>query len=284
MNYLARRLRPPAAALALVCMAGMVHGQTAAPAGEVSGRAFEHTPASAADVVARANVALPASVTGGTVFFGKGRDLPKETRAQVPVVIFLHGSSGLGLAAIEEWQRWLAGIGIASVAPDSFALPDRVTYKSPIAKDLYEKIHRLRASEIGLALAAVRDAPWADRARLVLAGTSEGATAVAREGAKDFAARLVYSWSCEDNYFVERHGTAVVGDQAVLNVISSVDPFFSPSNGWLGNPAARGHCAAAFAESKRAVIVLVPGAPHTLINLPFVRGVTQSFLETALKK
>lgn len=284
-----RGLAPLAAALGLACASVAAAtvaalAQTAAPTGEVSGRALEHTPASAANVVAQANVALPASVTGGTLFFGKARDLPKETRGQVPVVIFLHGSSGLGLAAIEEWQRWLAGIGIASIAPDSFALPDRVSYKSPIQKDMYEKIHRLRASEIALALKAVGEAPWADRTRLVLAGTSEGATAVAREGTKDFAARLIFSWSCENNYFVEAHATQVAGDQPVLNVISSVDPFFSPANGWLGNPQARGHCAAAFAESRRAVIVLVPGAPHTLINLPFVRGVTQSFLETALKR
>ena len=284
MRFPMRGLAPLAAALGLAWAAVGARAQTAAPAGEVSGRATEHTPASAANVVAQANVALPASVTGGAVFFGKARDLPKETRGQVPVVIFLHGSSGLGLAAIEEWQRWLAGLGIASVAPDSFALPDRVTYKSPIPKDTYEKIHRLRASEIAPALEAVAGTAWADKARLVLAGTSEGATAVARDGTKEFAARLIFSWSCEDNYFVESHATKVVGDQPVLNVISSVDPFFSPANGWLGNPSARGHCAVAFAESKRAVIVLIPGAPHTLVNLPFVRGVTQSFLETVLKK
>ena len=282
MSILAQTLRLLAVALAVASAAGAAHAQ--APAGEVSGRALEHTPESLAGVVAQANVALPASVTGGAAFFGKWRDLPRDTRGQVPVVIFLHGSSGLGLAAIEEWQRWLAGLGIASVAPDSFALPDRVTYKSPIARDIYEKLHRLRSAEIAPALKAVSEAPWADRTRLVLAGTSEGATTVARAGNRDFAARLIFSWSCEDNYFVEAHATQVVADQPVMNVISSVDPFFSPSNGWLGNPAARGHCAAAFAESKRAVIVLVPGAPHTLINLPFVRGVTQSFLETALKR
>lgn len=270
--------------LAVAAAPAGARAQATTPAGEVTGRAFEHTEASTANAMAQANVALPGSVTGGPVFFGKWRDLPRETRGQVPVVVFLHGSSGLGLAAIEEWQRWLAGLGIASVAPDSFALPDRITYKSPISRDLYEKIHRLRASEIAPALRALAGATWVDKARLVLAGTSEGATAVAREASKDFAARLIFSWSCEDNYFVEAHATKVAGDQPVLNVISAVDPFFSPANAWLGNPAARGHCAASFAESKRAVIVLIPGAPHTLINLPFVRGVTQSFLETALKK
>ena len=31
---------------------------------------------------------------------------------RAPVVVFLHGSSGLGLKAIGEWQLWLADLGI----------------------------------------------------------------------------------------------------------------------------------------------------------------------------
>jgi len=62
------------------------------------------------------------------------------------VVVFLHGSSGLSLKVIAEWQAWLAGSGLASVAPDSFAPPDRLTYTAPIDKDAYEKIHALRQS------------------------------------------------------------------------------------------------------------------------------------------
>ena len=33
---------------------------------------------------------------------------------------------------------------------------------------------------------------------------------------------------------------------------------------------------------QRAAIVLVPGAPHTLINLPLVRAFTQGFFEATL--
>lgn len=279
------RLLPIVAAVFVAgAMSAAVWAQPSTPQGEMMGSAVVHTAASTLNVIENANVALPSSATGDGVFFGKWRDRPKATRGQAPVVVFLHGSSGLGLAAIEEWQKWLASIGIASVAPDSFALPDRLTYKSPIGKDVYERIHQLRATEIRMAAAAVKGAAWADQSRIVLAGTSEGATAVARDGSGGFAARLIFSWSCEDNYFVEAHRTQAVDDQPVLNVISSVDPFFSPANAWLGNPAARGNCAAAFAQAKRAVIVLIPGAPHTLINLPFVRGVTRSFLETALAR
>lgn len=254
-----------------------------APQGEIKGTALVHTPASLAGLVAQANVALPTAATGGAAWFGKWKDMPATKGSRVPVILFLHGSSGLGLKAIEEWQVWLAGLGYASVAPDSFALPDRVTYKSPVAKDFYEKLHALRASEIAPTLQAVKRAAWANPTALVLAGTSEGSVPVARYDGSEVAARLIYSWSCETNYFVEADKTAV-GDKPMLNIISSVDPYFSASNGWLGNSTPKGHCATAFAGSKSAEIVLIPGAPHTLLNLPQARRATRSFLQDELAK
>jgi dienelactone hydrolase len=269
--------------IALLLAATQAWCQAPAPQGEIKGQAIVHTPESARAAMANGALVLPAAATGGAVFTGAFKDAPRETRARVPVVVFLHGSSGLGLKAIGEWQQWLATMGIASFAPDSFALPGRVTYTSPVGKDFYEKIHALRGSEITLAVQALKDAPWADPRRMVLAGTSEGATAVARYAGDAFAARMIFSWSCEDNYFVETHRTAVRPELPVLNVISATDPFFSRSNAWLGQPAAVGHCAAAFKDHPKASIVLIPGAPHTLLNLPAARQVVAGYLQDALK-
>ena len=269
--------------IALLLAATQAWCQAPAPQGEIKGQAIVHTPESARAAMANGALVLPSAATGGAVFTGAFKDAPRETRARVPVVVFLHGSSGLGLKAIGEWQQWLATMGIASFAPDSFALPGRVTYTSPVGKDFYEKIHALRGSEITLAVQALKDAPWADPRRMVLAGASEGATAVARYAGDAFAARMIFSWSCEDNYFVETHRTAVRPEQPVLNVISATDPFFSRSNAWLGQPAAVGHCAAAFKDHPKASIVLIPGAPHTLLNLPAARQVVAGYLQDALK-
>jgi len=254
----------------------------AAPVGEIKGSAVIHTAASRAALVAQANVALPATATAGKPYFGKWRDVPAGTKP-VPVVLFLHGSSGLGLKAIEDWQRWLADLGVASVAPDSFALPDHITYKSPIGKDVYERIHAMRGSEIDATAEALAGAPWAAAGRTVLAGTSEGAVAVARHPGTGFAGRMIYSWSCEDNYFVTAHRTTVAPEVPVLNVMSGTDVFFSPSNPWLGNAAARGHCGAVFGAHKNATVVLIPGAPHTLLNLPAARHATAGFVRDVLK-
>lgn len=268
------------AAIGLFALHVPAFGQT--PVGSVKGTAFAHDAASRQGLVANANLALPAAVTGAGVYFGKSQAAPATVPGRAPVVVFLHGSSGLGLKAIEEWQRWLATLGIASIAPDSFALPDRLTYQSPIGRDVYERIHALRAAEIEAVTAAVKAAPWADPTRLVLAGTSEGAVAVARHGGADYQGRIIFSWSCEDNYFVTAHRTAAPPDQPVLNVISMTDPYFSPSNAWLGNPAARGHCGAALMGSKTALVVLIAGAPHTLINLPAARDAAEGFLRRVM--
>jgi dienelactone hydrolase len=247
------------------------------PQGEAKGSAWKHTQLSAADVVANADVALPAQATGGESYFGKLAQAPRIAKAKVPVILFLHGSSGLGLKAIGEWQRWLATLGYASIAPDSMVLPDRITYTSPVGKDVYEKIHALRASEITLVLNALGDLAWADPRRLVLSGASEGGPAAARYQGPVFAGRMIFSWTCEDNYFVDAHRT-VIPSEPVLNVMSATDPFFSRTNAYIGNGGVQGHCGAALREHRNTTIVLIPGAPHTLLNVPQARIAVEAWL------
>ena len=272
--------------VALSSVASTVAAQTPAqtpiqatiPIGVIKGDAWEHTKESLAASVEQADVCLPASVTGGAIYVGKLKDAPKTTTAKAPVILFMHGSSGLGLKAIGEWQQWLCGLGYASVAPNSFALPNRATYSSPIDKDNYERMHALRASEIEPTLAAIKKQAWADTTKLVLAGTSEGSVPVARYSGTDFAARIMYAWSCETNYFVKAPQNAFEPNKPVLNIISSTDPFFSKSNTWIGNAEAQGHCGAALAANTKASVVLIPNAPHTLLNFPAARNATAGFL------
>ena len=272
-----------AAALSVACFCASVGAQPAVPTGEIKGDGWVHTPESLANSVQQADVCLPAAATGSGVVCGKFKSLAATPGKRVPVVVFMHGSSGLGLKAIGEWQQWLAGLGYASVAPDSFALPGHVVYKSPIDKASYERIHALRASEIPPMLAALKNQPWVDSSHLILAGTSEGSVPVARYTGNEFAARILYAWSCEANYFVTQPQNAFEPGKPVLNVISATDPFFSPANTWLGNAQGKGHCAAALEGNPKAAVLLVPNAPHTLLNLPATRSATAGFLSQFAK-
>lgn len=262
----------------------------AAPTGSVTGTADRHTPASAQAVLANAWLVLPPKATGGVLYEGLLKAAPAAT-ARVPVVVFAHGSSGIA-PAIKEWQRWLANdLGIASVAPDSMQLPDRINYKSPVDKAVYERVHALRASELAMAMAALPQWAWADTSRVVLAGTSEGAVSVARyqraanapAATPNEVGRIIYSWSCEDNYHVAAHRTAIPTGMPVLNVMSSADPYFSQRNAWLGNPRATGSCSDVLRTNPRASVVMIPDAPHTLFNLPQAKGPTEAFLRETLR-
>jgi dienelactone hydrolase len=260
-------------------------GAKAAPVGSVKGSAWVHNDASLKSAIDNAWVVLPAALTGGVVYAGLLKDAP-ATQGKAPVVVFVHGSSGVA-PAIKTWQKWLADTqGIASLAADSMQLPDRMTYKSPVEPQVYEKIHAMRAQELAAAIAAVPALPWADVQQVVIAGTSEGAVAVARYQAKPPApqekGRMIFSWSCEDNYHVKNHGSQLPDTLPVLNIMSSTDIYFSQANSWLGNPTAKGYCGDALAKNKLSSIVLIPGAPHTLFNLPQAQQAQTGFLRGVL--
>jgi poly(3-hydroxybutyrate) depolymerase len=270
----ARAPRLLACAASLLAATGCAHTAAATPA-EWPG--IERT-------LENADVAAPSGLFGPTAFFGKWRSLPTAGAVKpVPVVVFLHGSSGQS-EATRAFQKWLAeSLGVASVAPDSMSLPNRITYQSPVSKEIYERVHALRAAEIQVALEAVKRSSWADPTRLLLAGTSEGSVAVARWPGADFAGRMIYAWSCEKNYFVDEPRTAVRLEEPVLNVISGNDPYFSAKNPWNAGYDVRGHCGEAFKAHKTAMIVLLPHLPHTLFNDPLAQGATAGFVRAALR-
>ena len=253
------------------------------PKGEVKAGPLVHTPESSAGLISEAQVAFPSSLVNGPVYVGPFKNAPKLNNIKLPVVLFMHGSSGLGLKAIAEWQQWLASLGVVSIAPNSFALKDRMTYNSPIDKETYEKLHAFRATEIDITLKYLNQMPWVDTQKIVLAGTSEGSVPVARYKGKEFVGRIMFAWSCEDNYFVTSHMTSIPDDQPTLNVISSTDPYFSSANNWIGNPEAIGHCVNVLKNNKKASIVLIPGGPHTVLTFSQAKGPVEGFLKDVFR-
>lgn len=257
-----------------------------APKGEIKGTATQHTAQSLQAALDHAWVSLPASVTGAVPYHGVYSQAP-AAQGKAPVMVFVHGSGGIN-PMIKEFQKWTAeSLGIASITADSMQLKDRILYKSPIPKADYEVVHALRSTELQATMAALPQLAFADSTRVVIAGTSEGAVTVARYQAKAGIApekgRMILSWTCEDNYHVQSHQSRLPTTLPVLNIVSSTDIYFSQSNSWLGNPAALGHCAQALKDNKVSSVVLIPGAPHTLFNLPAARQPIEGFLKAVLQ-
>ena len=210
-------------------------------------------------------------------------DRPEGATGKLPVFLFLHGSSGIN-PATRELGRFIASLGFLFVAPDSMAVADRLAYTSPVAPEVYETVHAMRLSELEYAVDHLNELPEFD-GRFVIAGTSEGGVSVARfasRAERPEAARLLFSWSCEDNYHVDHHRTNIPDSVPVLNLMSAEDKFFSRANAYLGNDDALGHAGKALAKHPDATIVLLPGAPHTLFNLPAAHRILRGFLEGVL--
>ena len=210
--------------------------------GSMAGHADRHTESSLAESFENAYFTAPWDIYEGPL-----KDFPKEKiRLEAePLVLFAHGSSGIG-EPLKAFGRWLASFGIGFLCPNSFVLKDRITYTSPVSRDDYERIHVMRSAEL--------------------------ANAAAR-----------FSWPCEDNYHVAAHRTAIPQDMPVLNVMSAADKFFSQANSWLDNPSALGHAGRTLANHTDASIVLIPGAPHTLFALPQTQSAVEGFLERVLE-
>ena len=250
--------------------------------GEIKGTVLEPSPENLARTWSNANLVLPAALAGGRRWEGHAEDAP-DVIGIAPLVIVMHGSSGIA-PAVKEFQVWLADeLGAASVAPDSLAIPDRLTYTSPVAVDVYERVHALRLAELDHALKASRDWSWVDRLRIVLAGTSEGAVAVGRYSGKDVAARLIYSWSCEDNYFVAAPQLGIGPKEPVLNAIAARDPYFSAANPWNKDRTVTGSCAAALKDDPKAEVMVIDADVHTILNRPEVRQLSAAFLRRILE-
>ncbi|WP_315753970.1 MULTISPECIES: hypothetical protein [unclassified Bradyrhizobium] len=266
-------------AVAFLCATSALAADTP---GETRGTVLEPSSANLALTWSLAHVVLPAALVGGRRWEGHAEDAP-DVIGIAPLVIVMHGSSGVA-PAVKEFQAWLADeLGVASVAPDSLAIPDRLTYASPVDVATYEHVHALRLAELENALKASRDWSWVDRLRIVLAGTSEGSVAVGRYAGKDVAARLIYSWSCEDNYFVTAPRLGIGPKEPVLNAISARDPYFSAANPWNKDRALTGSCAAALKDDAKAEVMVIDADVHTILNRPEVRERSARFLRGVLE-
>ena len=92
-------------------------------------------------------------------------------------------------------------------------------------------------------------------------------------------AKLVFSWSCGSNYHVENPRSVLPDDLPVLNVMSLADKYFSPANSYLDNDAACGYAREVLQNNPNASILLLPQAPHTLLNLPQVHAAAAEILQ-----
>ena len=130
-------------------------------------------------------------------FFSKSTDSKIEEK--LPVVIYLHGCTGIEPRHDIEWAKFIAGLGFIVVMPDSMARPDRRSNCDPKAKsgtNAFPQANEYRQQEIGYALEHLKNVPWVDNKNIFLMGHSEGGIATARSNYSGFNGIIISGWTC----------------------------------------------------------------------------------------
>ena len=213
-------------------------------------------------------IALPArgsrAVQLGTI---EGIDLAARlaTLAQgdkLPVVLYLHGCTGIGNY---DFFETLAGAGYVVIAPDSMARRFRPLQCEPDSRtggfNLF--VYDFRQAEIGYALDRLGELEAIDGRNLFLVGTSEGAVATALYHGDEFRARVIAQWTCTGVPRVR--GIAAPPETPILAIVRADDPWYDSPRA----PDQAGDCGAFMKDRPRSrSIVLKGGEGHDVFADP----------------
>ncbi len=201
----------------------------------------------------------------------------KNYTKRLPTVLYMHGSKGFNSGKI--FRKWITEAGYLFFAPNSYGSRDRITYNSPISKDIYEKVHSYRQAEIDLFIKRLNELPFIDKKRMFLMGYSEGAVASARYSGGEFVGRIVLGWSCEPSYYTKYSKVGADRNDPFLNIIGRDDEYFGKQNPWNNAYHNEGHCGDALFKFKNAKVVLLPNIGHNLLKSHFIKDEILNFIE-----
>lgn len=133
----------------------------------------------------------------GSSFAKTTKDLDSITQSY-PVVVYLHGCTGITQHNDRAWAKTISENGYIVIMPDSMARDGRIPNCDPRAKGpiaAFPQAHDYRQEEIGYALNQANASKWADKRNLFIMGHSEGGTAVARS-TYNVKGIVISGWSC----------------------------------------------------------------------------------------
>ncbi len=196
----------------------------------------------------------------GKVFRTSPTDI--ETDKPYPVVIYMHGCSGISQTD-NRWGAYLKEIGYIVVQPDS-TRRDRPISCDPrsFKAGLFPGVLELRLEEVHFAREQVERAAWADKSKIFLMGHSEGGRTVALTTRTDFRGVIVSAHKCG---FGLRTPAAV----PLLAIDHETDPWYPG--------AASGACAQFFGGRENARMLTLRGNDHDTFEAPAKEAV-QRFL------
>jgi dienelactone hydrolase len=199
------------------------------------------------------------------------KDLAGLTKSY-PVVIYMHGCSGIRQEHDAKWAQALAQRGYVVVQPDSFARNGRVSNCDSNTKqptNAFREWAEYREQEIDYAIEQVRSSTWGKSQSVFLMGQSEGAIATALHADAGFNARVIMSWTCTSKQYSKYDGLRGPKNIPVLTINNETDPWFS------GTPF-DGKCADK-ADGIQVTAVVIPKHGHGTYGQKQVEAVDKFF-------
>jgi hypothetical protein len=195
----------------------------------------------------------------------------------LPVVIYLHGCTGIDPDHDARWGDFIKGLGYIAVLPDSMARPGRKSNCDPKIKrgGAFPQANVMRLQETSYALEQVKKSTWADTNNIFLMGHSEGGQASARNKLPDFRGIIISGWTCTDKARPGFDGIFAPLDTPILTLEWDHDA-------WREGTPQQGSCANKFGERKKARQVLFSGTNHTTYPKEEARDAVAQFLKENL--
>ena len=196
---------------------------------------------------------------------------------KIPTLLFMHGSAGLRKGAI--YRKWIVEkANFIFFAPNSFKIKNRPTYETPTKLKNYEKVHKFRQAEIYYNLDKLQHISFIDINNIFLMGNSEGGLAAASFKGREFKARIITAYSCENSYYSKNFKLGISKSEPVLNIIGTHDEYFSNDSNPTQGHEVDGHCTKALLKHKYAKVIILPQTKHDITLNEYVKEDIINFL------
>lgn len=189
---------------------------------------------------------------------------------KLPLVIYLHGCSGIGAAADEDINM-LSKNGFAVIAPDHFSR----NYSPSNCGSGWD--HDMRIAEARYAYQTALKLPWVDKKNIFLMGHSKGGRATASYYYRGFSARVITGQNCQAPNRPEFHGLHVPGGEPVLSIVAK-DDNYSENTG-----ARQGHCGDFMSGTNGSKAIVADSEMHAVHIMPEYQKEIVKFLTSNLK-
>lgn len=195
----------------------------------------------------------------------------------LPVVIYLHGATGIDPDHDVRWGSFIKDLGYIAVLPDSMARPGRKpNYDSRTRRGgVFPAANAMRIEETRYVLEQIKKSTWADANNVFLMGHSEGGQAAARNRLPGFRGIIISGWTCTDSARPGFDGIFAPLETPILTLEWDHDAFRE------GTPQ-QGSCANKFGERKKAHQVLLAGTQHGTYSQREARDAVAQFLKENL--